>query len=41
MDENLECVADCNEDVKEERLLRLSENLCRGDVGVSVLESLF
>jgi hypothetical protein len=34
IEEYLECVADCNEDVKEERLLRLSENLCVGEVGV-------
>ena len=34
MEENLEWVADCNEDVKEDRLLLLSENLCRGEVGV-------
>ena len=39
MDENRECVADCNDEVKEERLLLLSENLWCGDLGVSSCES--
>jgi hypothetical protein len=33
MDENRECDADCKDDVKEERLLLLSENLWCGDLG--------
>jgi hypothetical protein len=39
MDENRECVADCNDEVKEERLLLLSENLWCGDLWVSTCES--
>jgi hypothetical protein len=37
VEENLEWFVDCNEDVNEERLLRLSENLWRGEVGVLAL----
>ena len=39
IDEKRECDADCIEDVKEERLLLLSENLWWGDLGVSMCES--
>jgi hypothetical protein len=39
MDENRECVAECKDEVKEERLLLLSENLWCGDLGVSTCES--
>ncbi len=39
MDENRECEAECKDDVKEERLLLLSENLWCGDLGVSTCES--
>lgn len=39
MDENRECDVDCKDEVKEERLLLLSENLWCGDLGVSTCES--
>jgi hypothetical protein len=39
MDENRECEAECKDDVKEDRLLLLSENLWWGDRGVSTCES--
>jgi len=39
MDENRECEGECKDDVKEERLLLLSENLWCGDLGVSTCES--
>jgi hypothetical protein len=39
MDENRECDVDCKDEVKEDRLLLLSENLWCGDLGVSTCES--
>ena len=39
IDENLEWFAECMDEANDERLLRLSENLCFGDIGVSICDS--